>query len=965
MNDLTITIPISNNKSWFNSFITAIFYTQYSRELLKKDDYYKNKALNKDDIFKLKDELIKFIDPSIDLTNDNAKITDFFEKNHFKLTNDKDKKQYRLKQYRLKQLLDPNDIFQEATNYYVLYEYLIKHIKQFTPFILPKFLHLINLSSITIERCNGKNYIGLYNFIEMQEKKNPIKTSYIPTFLQYNKDLTTEKILGLKSDIKNTDIKELYNKSVHPDFITINKWNDKSNIPDFFSTIIEKNNTSNDIDGINNKFRLSSLYKKDNDLKIEDDEKEIQLEIEYNEYIYKLNSCIISNYNEDNKTPITCSIYNNKKYVYIDSHHHPNDIICNNFTKFNWQKKTDFIIYNKFPCNNIFTIKNLQQIGETYSIFSTKNSNYTLIYVKYKSKQEKGNEKAKETLNEKEQKILKLNDQNIKEIKRISESAEIKKHKDLKNAITYLYEYKSLLENNTDLKLELKDCVSKIIEIQQDKKKLIENKEKDQKIKEEIEKIIKLLDHYTYYLVTYQSQENTLELLKELFKTIPNDIRISQIFKDLINSMPKDPNIAQILDEIAKLPTEAKIIELLSKIPNEDKTKIISDAISKLPNETKITELLKTAIKDLPKIDNKVIIDDLNKKIDAMQQLLLAKIQEHKDTRRSKDNSTTLQPEIDDLKKQLQSLGDIQKTLAETAKKDQIKLIDDLSLKLDSMQKDVLSKLQNQVIKSKSSNNLSLQQEISDLKQQLKLLEDIQTKLSQNSDRDNKQLLDDMQDALLKYSKKDNDIIIRGVQDLLRLFNKDVISKLQIEKDSKVHTEIDHNIKEQLLLLKDIQLKLEKDVKSSSKKDSRENALLKVENTELKKQIAILEDIQLKCKRQQKEYQRCNKHNTLPYKYIKFKEDELLDAIRDKFKLQKQPNSKIIIDFIFNYFEKNNKVMNVYIIEKYMGDIYDVMKIFNKKYNIDTIDIKQFYRLLAAISIYAKYQDDIKKIFLK
>ena len=48
-----------------------------------------------------------------------------------------------------------------------------------------------------------------------------------------------------------------------------------------------------------------------------------------------------------------------------------------------------------------------------------------------------------------------------------------------------------------------------------------------------------------------------------------------------------------------------------------------------------------------------------------------------------------------------------------------------------------------------------------------------------------------------------------------------------------------------------------------------------------------------------------------------------------------------------------------------MGDIYDVMKIFNKRYNIEEIDIKQFYRLLASISIYSKYQNDIKKIFLK
>ena len=48
-----------------------------------------------------------------------------------------------------------------------------------------------------------------------------------------------------------------------------------------------------------------------------------------------------------------------------------------------------------------------------------------------------------------------------------------------------------------------------------------------------------------------------------------------------------------------------------------------------------------------------------------------------------------------------------------------------------------------------------------------------------------------------------------------------------------------------------------------------------------------------------------------------------------------------------------------------MGDIYDVMKIFNKKYNIDEIDIKHFYRLLASISIYGKFNDEIKKIFIK
>ena len=193
----------------------------------------------------------------------------------------------------------------------------------------------------------------------------------------------------------------------------------------------------------------------------------------------------------------------------------------------------------------------------------------------------------------------------------------------------------------------------------------------------------------------------------------------------------------------------------------------------------------------------------------------------------------------------------------------------------------------------------------------------------------------------------------------MRSFNEQIILK-QNEKDIKIH-------KEHLLLLKEIKSQLDKDVKSRSisKKDDKETELLKLENAELKQQIEILKDIQTKCKRQQKDYERCNKHNMLPYQYIKFKEDELLDAIKDHFKTSKKPNDKIIIEFIFQYFEKNNKVMNLYIIEKYMGDIYDVMKIFNKKYNIESVDIKHFYRLLAAISIYAKFNDKIIKIFIK
>ena len=420
---------------------------------------------------------------------------------------------------------------------------------------------------------------------------------------------------------------------------------------------------------------------------------------------------------------------------------------------------------------------------------------------------------------------------------------------------------------------------------------------------------------------------------------------LSKIQEQRAVARSKDITLQPEIDDLKRqLQLMGDIQKQLADVSKQDYKKIVDDAISKMPKQ-----------------DNKKLIDDLNAKMDAMQQTLLSKIQEQRAVARSKD--ITLQPEIDDLKRQLQLMGDIQKQLSEASKTDHTKIVQDLNLKLDNMQKELLEEIKeikkNSLNSSKS--NITLQSEISSLNQQLQLLGEIQKKLSETGYRDNKQLLADMQQELVNFSHKDNEKIILGVQDLLRSFNEQIILK-QNEKDIKIH-------KEHLLLLKEIKSQLDKDVKSrsssKSKKDDRETELLKLENVELKKQIEILKDIQMKCKRQQKDYERCNKHNMLPYQYIKFKEDELLGAIEEHFKSSKKPSDKIIIEFIFQYFEKNNKVMNLYIIEKYMGDIYDVMKIFNKKYNIENVNITQFYRLLASISIYAKFNDKIKKIFIK
>jgi hypothetical protein len=962
---LTLKIPETDNLAWFNNFIAAILYSQYSRDLIT----------NNQDIL---DKIKEIFDFSNDTTQNLEEIIRIASSNEPLISSNDDSLDYLTQDNEDEKIRTLNIDIQ-------FYKYLLNHNKQLSAFILPKFLEFINSSCISIERYNGKNYIGLYDIVKY-EKKTKIEKG----LFGLNQKKIEEDYFELK-DVKQRNIKKLYNQS--KDYILINKWNNV-HYPKIFDEIL-KMDQDDDNEGIDNKYRLSSTYKKKEDLNITDNIDDI---IIYNDYYYKLDSFIISNNNEDKSNSpqlITALTYDEQKYAYINNY-------CVELNKL-LLAQNEFKIHSLFPCD---LIKGKIKISEKQDI-STFNlntgSNYTLVYVKLKkiADQEKeqleADRKAKEKRDDeekkrnaeqkakqdeekdKEAKFLRLakletdiekKDDKLKKLERILAEEYKDDIGEMEKIITFsvkkdefnelkklLKEYINILKTaDTEFnKNTFEDWIKKIYEIQNEinnnirKFQALEAKSGNKNVPERLfisfyDNIILYLNRYILFIINLLSRKNTILLLKEEIKDLPNNKKINEIL-DAIAKLPKVEQIGKLNDLL--VPTDAKIAQILdviSKMPTDAKLKKIEDLLK--PTDAKLNQLLDA----ITKIPN----DDLTKKIDAMQQLLLSKIQEQKSA-----NSRTMQPEIAELKKQLE-------TFTETSKRDQIKIIDDLNIKLDAMQQELLSKLQKQVIKSKSSkskDNITLKQEISNLNQQLQLLEDIQTKLSGNIY--NSQLLADMQEKLSNFAKKDTELIIQGVQDLLRSFNSEVIVK-QTEKNNKIHNQIDTNIKEQLVLLKDIHTKLDKDVKSSShKKDDKEISLLKVENAELKKQILILEDIQLKCKRQQKEYQRCNKHNTLPYKYIKFKEDELLDAIKDKFKSQKQPSSKIIIDFIFNYFEKNNKVMNVYIIEKYMGDIYDVMKIFNKRYNIEEIDIKQFYRLLASISIYSKYQNDIKKIFLK
>ena len=1023
-----ISIPnIRNNPVWFNNFITSIFYSQYSKELLIRDS--KNGNGSNDYIFNA------YL---------NADIGELNEINIKNTINDIAGKY-------LSEMLKNIKIEDN------LYEYYLNNRKIFTSFILPKFIYYLGLTCISIEHYNKKNYVGLYDLVKYNSQKIVKKKRGLFGF--GNDEILTEYKLQLDVSKKQNYIRRLYDKSIHPDYITVNKWFNKINIPSVLLDI-EKMNGSNDVDdNLDNIYRLSTTYKNKDDLKIDD---KLQTEIIYNGYKYTLDSCIINNYNNDFindskdinyedkiKEDIVCLTNNNNRIIYSGSH--IPKTLCEKIYKFDWVNKNKFQIYSDFPCN-IFEGNSNGIPDEKLSIFDITLSNYTLIYVKHeksiieerteidrKKLAEEKKEKEKEKIDKKErddkendvrekrkkyteleelkvkfkeqEEKLKtnVNKDDIDEIEKIINKCKspIKVEQDLINeCFNLLREYIKLLKyDESDFKAytitnymqKISDIVDKITKAKQlfdDKKKPATNRgvvhDRIDTYLKYYEKFNKYLEGYIYYIINILSRQNIIKLLKDELVHLPKDTQVIQILDSISKLpnndslkkieellLPSDAKITQIIDLISKLPNDdklkkkieelllptngkiAQILDAISKIPKDDNFKKLEDLLSNLPTDAKISDLLKNAFKDLP-INNttKELTDLLNATIkdlpkDARISEVLGEIAKINREDKTKDLLAAIVKIPDETK-----ISELLKaSIKDLPKEDNSKIIKDLNTKIDVMQQSLLSKINQENRKSK---DISLQSEIAALNQQLELLGEVQRKISESGMRDNKQLLLDMQQELLKYSEKDNKQIIAGVQDLLRIFNEKIMTK---RNDNE-------NVKEQLLLLKDIQLKLNKESRSRSKsecknKSNEENKLLKLENDELKKQIEIFKDIQSKCKKQQKEYERCNKHNTLPYKYIKFKEDELLEAIKEKFKGQNKLKDRLIIDFIFYYFEKNNRVMNVYIIEKYMGDIYDVMKIFNKKYNIENIDIKSFYRLLASISIYSKFYDDIKNLFPK
>jgi hypothetical protein len=210
MSDLTLTIPESLNNSgeknylWFNNFIAAILYSEYSRELI----FENNDILDRfKEIFKFNDEPTDVLNDSIRIATYNDPLINVSNNNNLSYINSQNEE----------------DIISELKINIDLYYYLLNHQKQLTAFFLPKFLEYIKSSScISIERYNGKNYIGLNDMVEYVKE-----TRYDKGLFGFNK----QKIEELKFKLKNVKPRDLRIKySITCNYILINKWNNINSV---------------------------------------------------------------------------------------------------------------------------------------------------------------------------------------------------------------------------------------------------------------------------------------------------------------------------------------------------------------------------------------------------------------------------------------------------------------------------------------------------------------------------------------------------------------------------------------------------------------------------------------------------------------------------------------------------------------------------------------------------------------
>jgi hypothetical protein len=461
-------IPQYASTAWFSKIIMAIIYSQYSRELLLKSGKLSKK---KDRLLELLNQLLK--------QQKSLKI----DLNSFNL------------------LKPTKELFQIMKMDVNIYDFMNSYGWHGWMFIL-KFLKYIDASYLSLDYYKNKLYFGI------QDNLNLSVNISVGSII-YN---TYSRLNNLYADKAYEELK----KNQHPEYICVNVWKQETqNIA--FHNFLELN--------LN---RENVRYKLDIDTYSDitySGIKELQEEIIYNNYVYKLDSCLLDNYKLDDRNSdkgiahryaISGVTLDNNKYFYngearIIKNREEYNLIYQNadkilpceLLKYDWNVR-DY--YNKITLSDAICNKTLNTISD-----DTKISYYfgrgvrTLIYVRqYKISNPELDKKEKE---EKEERKMKRKLKN--EIKTIIKglTEDFKKSKDffiqVKNKIR---EYKQKY---------------KIVELAIKKAKTTDDKKKEIKNKTDIKIIIKQLYNGNKkrkgLLLEYK---NGIKKLKDILKNI-------------------------------------------------------------------------------------------------------------------------------------------------------------------------------------------------------------------------------------------------------------------------------------------------------------------------------------------------------------------------------------------------------------------------------------------------------------
>ena len=343
-----VTIPQYTGTCWFNAILMSLLYSQDSRQLLLDNNIYKTNK-DKNPLYTIINDII------VDHYVDRQKGMKYFEK------------------------LKPEIIFFDyfKSNYsQVQIDYILQK-GWILDIFLPKFIEIIGKTCLTLDEYNGEYYINAVKAINLNMMLQADKT--FQAFAQFNPNY--KKILDEIKEINKTTTN-------NPDylFVNFNKKNNAYGLYDSFFKLLE--NKIKNLDKISvkkNKKPFNGLANNEE-------------YITFNGSTYKLDSCLLTNYNK-----------------YIRGNHAIAGIICKD-TKFvynGWMRTTNdpsiapdekLLRQDNLPCElmrydwdvndpnkkfclipRMCNLPSISKTTDTELCFSFGKGIRTLVYVKVKS----------------------------------------------------------------------------------------------------------------------------------------------------------------------------------------------------------------------------------------------------------------------------------------------------------------------------------------------------------------------------------------------------------------------------------------------------------------------------------------------------------------------------------------------------------------------------------------------------